>query len=478
MFSNYKNLHSNPATERERLITGSRVTVAYSRDENVLKATIQPPVVSNGRAFASLLILSGLNLLNYVDRYILGSALVDVQSFFGINKSVAGLLHTLYLISFTVVAPLVGYLGDRYERKRLLLASCLTWFVSIVAGSFIPAGGFVLFALLRCLFGISSAFYECVSLPLIADYFHARSAQSRTRALFVFYMGPPLGVGLAFLIANTIRDLFPDDWRHAMQFTPIILLILTLLLVFAFQEPGRSMSDADQSLNGLKELLAKRTYALLVLSASCAVCALVGFNWWSPTYIVYNLKARSEGVEDIFEVKQYYSMVQTLAGLMGTLASAELSALHKRGFLMARVKCFDCYLLAAVLYASSLTLYVYLYFYNVNVYVDMCFYALFTFFINCWRVLVANVLLDIVDARRKAISNSILFFVMHLLGDSLAPVWLGVINDECYGRRSVDSFNYLAYCTRLSIYPLVVVSFVGASWALLATLTFQNDLVC
>jgi MFS family permease len=428
--------------------------------------------------FISLLILSLLNLLNYIDRYIVGSILIDVESYFNINKSTSGLLHTLFLLSFTLVAPLVGYLGDRYKRRKyLLIGSCLVWFLSISAASFTTSSQFILFLLLRCLFGASTAFYECISLPIISDLYKTDS-RARTRALFLFYLGPPLGVGLAFLIANTIGDLIPSDWRYAMRFTPILLIFLLILIVFVFKEPERSRGTSKQprtleSGKLWKQLLKNKTYVLTVLSASLAVCTVVGFSWWSPSYITYMLKANGKtSNEKIYELRQVYSFFQVLSGLLGSLVPSELSNFLKHKFVNAPA--IDGALLAASLFSGSLGLFVYFLFSNVNFYLDVFFYSLFTFFMNMWRVLVANILLDVVDATHRAFANSILLFSLHLIGDAFAPYWIGLINDECFA-ASVKTVGNLFLCTQYSLYPLVFTSFLGASCALFSTITYAND---
>jgi MFS family permease len=431
----------------------------------------------------ALIILCLLNLLNYIDRYIVGSVLIDVQDYFGVNKSTAGLLQTIFLLSFTLAAPFVGYIGDRYKRKYLIVGGCSIWFVSVLGGSFIGPNDFVIFALLRCSFGVASAFYECVSLPIISDLYKVETAgSSRTRALFLFYLGPPLGVGLGFLIANTIRDILPNDWRFTMRFTPGFVLFLAILVLVWFHEPERSKSQkgelaAIKRRSATHELVSNKTYILIIFSSSCAVCTLVGFNWWSPTYISYMLASESKTEVQIFERKQIYSIVQTISGALGTLFPSEMSTWLKRKINANNSwkAAIDCYLLTAEMFATSLSLYVYILLSSLYPSLDMIFYAIFTFFINSWRILIANILLDIVDAKYRAISNSILLFVLHLLGDSFAPYWIGAINDECFGSVSIDSVNNQLYCTQLSLYPLVIISFMSSSFALFSTLTFDND---
>lgn len=436
------------------------------------------------RTLVSLTLLSLVNLLNYTDRYILGSVLVDVEEFFGVSKSTSGLLHTLFLLSFTLAAPLVGYLGDRsnIKRKYMIIGSSLVWFASVLGASFVESNAFALFLILRCVFGAASAFYECVALPIVSDLF-PRDETSRRRAFFLFYLGPPVGVGLGFLTANTTRDLIPDDWRWTMRITPGVLILLTTLTVAFFDEPLRTRSVASSPVSAvslrprttasiLVQLASNRTYILVVLACSFSVCSLVGFNWWSPSLIAYMLAAQLFSPDALFQTKQTFSIVQTITGTLGTLFPAEaLARLPSSRYPHAAI-----YLLAAELAASSLALFLFLLFAgSVHIILDIFFYSLFTFFINSWRLLTAGVLIDIVEPDVRSTANSILLFALHLIGDSLAPYWLGAVNDTCFAALSVDSVNSQFYCTQLSLYPLVIIAFLGAAVSLFVNLTFQKD---
>ena len=61
--------------------------------------------------------------------FFLSGLLNDIQKYFGIqnNNSAAGLLQTVFICSYMVLAPVFGYLGDRYRRKYLMAAGILIW---------------------------------------------------------------------------------------------------------------------------------------------------------------------------------------------------------------------------------------------------------------------------------------------------------------------------------------------------------------
>ena len=65
--------------------------------------------------------------------------LTDVQAYFNnIGDAEAGLLQSIFVVGFSITAPIFGYFGDRYNRKWLMLAGIGLWSVVTLAGSFVP----------------------------------------------------------------------------------------------------------------------------------------------------------------------------------------------------------------------------------------------------------------------------------------------------------------------------------------------------
>ena len=50
----------------------------------------------------------------------------------------SGLLQTVFICSYMLLAPLFGYLGDRYSRKAIIIFGISFWSFMTFAGSFVP----------------------------------------------------------------------------------------------------------------------------------------------------------------------------------------------------------------------------------------------------------------------------------------------------------------------------------------------------
>lgn len=123
--------------------------------------------------------------------YSLAGVLKDVQTEFQINKDKAGLLQTVFVISYMVFAPIFGYLGDRFSRKWLMVVGVTLWSTTTLWGSYMHS--FSWFIIFRGLVGIGEASYSTIAPTLISDLF---VGAMRSKMLAMFYFAIPVGSGL------------------------------------------------------------------------------------------------------------------------------------------------------------------------------------------------------------------------------------------------------------------------------------------
>uniref|UniRef100_A0A914XNG7 Major facilitator superfamily (MFS) profile domain-containing protein n=1 Tax=Plectus sambesii TaxID=2011161 RepID=A0A914XNG7_9BILA len=145
---------------------------------------------ASGYHYFALFILCIINLLNFMDRYTVAAVLTDIQDYYSINDSEAGLLQTVFIVFYTIFAPICGYLGDRYNRKWIMTIGICVWSGAVLSSTFIPKEYFVVFLVLRGIVGIGEASYSTCSPTLIADMF---TGKRRSRALMLFYFAIPVG---------------------------------------------------------------------------------------------------------------------------------------------------------------------------------------------------------------------------------------------------------------------------------------------
>src|ERR1044072_2181255 len=130
----------------------------------------------------TLLILTGLNLFNYLDRNVLAAVLGPVQEEFDLNDEQGGRLNTAFMLGYFITAPLFGYLGDRAARKWLIAAGIAVWSLGTALTGF--AASLALILALRTIVGVGEASYASISPGWISDVF---GPEKRNNALTIFY---------------------------------------------------------------------------------------------------------------------------------------------------------------------------------------------------------------------------------------------------------------------------------------------------
>src|SRR5437763_1427802 len=213
--------------------------------------------------FWLLFILTGLNLLNYLDRFVLNAVRTPLANDFHINYGDSGRTVTAFMIGYFVTSPFFGYLGDRLSRKWLIAFGIFVWSLGTLLTGF--ASGFAMLLFYRALVGLGEASYATISPSLISDAF---SATKRNNAITIFYVAIPVGAALGYFVGGEISANW--GWRHAFIWAGIPGLVLALILL-PFEEPKRGELElaAGQTLEkpGWKDylqLLRNGRYQLLI----------------------------------------------------------------------------------------------------------------------------------------------------------------------------------------------------------------------
>ncbi len=283
--------------------------MAYQPPGHTASSSLEQPLPG---ARAALLLLIAINLFNYIDRQVLAAVLPKLeQSLFTKEDSAVGtklgLLTTAFMVSYTLLSPLFGWLGDRVSRWLLVGLGITVW--SLASGASGLAGpvsflsAFAVMFLTRCFVGIGEAAYGPVAPTLISDLYPARI---RGSVLAWFYMAIPVGGALGYLLGGLVADsawlvrvgVDPlECWRWAFSLVVPPGLLLGLMC-FLMREPRRGQADFQHAAAvrrpGWKDyrvLLHTPSYVLNTLGMTAMTFTVGGVATWMPTYI-YEREAR------------------------------------------------------------------------------------------------------------------------------------------------------------------------------------------
>ena len=148
--------------------------------------SIAEPISLPYRRYALALLLA-VNLLNYIDRQVLFAVFPLIKADLVITDTELGFLGSAFMLSYLLLAPLFGWLGDHYNRTRLASGGLVVWSLATALAGVAPGYRTLLAA--RATVGVGEASFGTVSPGLVADLFHK---EQRGKILSWFYGYPPV----------------------------------------------------------------------------------------------------------------------------------------------------------------------------------------------------------------------------------------------------------------------------------------------
>jgi predicted MFS family arabinose efflux permease len=363
---------------------------------------------------ATLAVLTGLNALNYLDRFLVAPLLPLIIASLSLSDRQAGSLQSAFILVYAVACPWAGWLGDRYSRLRIAALGVALWSVA-TAGSGLAAS-FAWLLLARAMVGVGEASYTVITPSILADHY---PAEKRARALSVFYAAMPFGIALGYALGGQIGARY--GWRPAFFLAggPGILLACLLLVL---REPARGRLDAAADVERmplrrfLRTLGQRPSFFFNMAAQTVYTFTMGGLGAWMPTYFV---RERHLGVAQAGTI---FGVLLLLAGFLGTLLGGLLGDRLARKHRGAHFTFSGLTLLASipfsVLAVTSAT--PWLYWAAMGI-------TLFFLFLNYGPLNAAMV--NVLPSQARARGVGLHTTTIHLFGDACSPFLIGLASD-------------------------------------------------
>jgi MFS family permease len=169
-------------------------------------------------------------LLNYMDRQMLSTMknamMVDIIELEKAENF--GRLMAVFLWIYGLMSPVAGIIGDRLNRKWLIVGSLFVW--SGVTFAMGYTDDYNVLYTLRAIMGVSEALYIPAGLSLIADY-HQGSTRSLAVGIHMtgLYIGQALG-GFGATVAESL------SWQKTFHYFGIAGIIYSVILIVLLRE--------------------------------------------------------------------------------------------------------------------------------------------------------------------------------------------------------------------------------------------------
>lgn len=372
--------------------------------------------LSRRATVAAVAVLTGMNLLNYIDRFVMPAVIETVRRDIPMNDAEQGTVLTAFIWVYMLAAPVFGRLGDRASRTRLIALGVAIWSLATAAAAYAHSLHGLIAA--RAAVGIGEAAYATIAPTLIGDYF---PKAQRNRAMSMFYLAIPVGSALGYVLGGSITA--HASWRVAFLAVGVPGLLLAAAALFVREPPRGQFDDPAENVaqpgvrETLRALATSRGYVLNVAASTAYTFALGGLAQWMPAYLMRVRHMDGAHANNVF------GGLTVLAGLLGTAAGgAAAEALRTRVRHPYFVVCAGATFVAVPLSLLAFQLP------SATALWTATFLAEFFVFMSTGP---ANTLVvDYTGPTVRAMAFAVSILCMHALGDAISPVIIGAVSDR------------------------------------------------
>ncbi|HUB24342.1 MAG TPA: MFS transporter, partial [Tepidisphaeraceae bacterium] len=361
---------------------------------------------------SALILLLVINLFNYVDRQVLSAVVPLIKSDLHATDRQMGWTPTAFLLSYMILSPVFGILGDRMSRWILVAIGVGLW--SLASGATGLAATFGALILTRCCVGVGEAAYGPIAPTLLSDLY---SVNRRGQVLSWFYMAIPVGSALGYVLGGVMATHW--GWRsafYAVVAPGLLLAVISMLM----PEPPRGAADRVTNrrakLDDYLLLFKTPSFVLDTLGMTAMTFATAGIAFWMPTYID-GLKTAG----DLEKINLYFGGIAAASGFLGTLAGGWAGD-KLRGRLPG-----SYFLVSAAGMAVGFPIFLVMLYTPFPLAWVLIFLTCFCLFFNTGPT--SAILANVTHPQVRATAFAVNIFIVHLLGDAISPEIIGRFNN-------------------------------------------------
>jgi len=258
-----------------------------------------------------LALLTALNLLNFVDRYVLAAVLPKVRDELHLSNFVSGLMATVFLAGYFMTSPIFGFLGDRMRRTALITFGIAVWSLATFASGLAHTAGTMLF--FRAIVGVGEASFTSIAPTIIDD---VAPKEKKGKYLAIFFVAQPIGAALGYLLGGAIEHAY--GWRYAFFLAggPGLVLALSCLLI---AEPDRGTRPKADVMGSFKALWAAVQYRRALLGYCAYTFAIGAFSYWAPAFLSDTFHI------ELAKANFRFGLLTVIGGALGTFLGGTLA---------------------------------------------------------------------------------------------------------------------------------------------------------
>ncbi len=401
------------------------------------KPTRSPSVAG---ATTALVLLTALNFVNYIDRYILPGVQEQIKHEFHLSDEHIGTLTFWFMIAYMFTSPITGWLGDRFPRKPMIVIAALFWsginFLTATVHSYDSLN------IRHAALGVGEASFGIFAPALLADFY---PEDQRNRVMTIFNVAIPVGAALGYLVGGTVGEHF--GWRMSFIVSAVPGVIIALLIAFFMKEPARGASQLDKAKlekGTVLSLLKNKAYLSSILGYAAVTFSLGGISWWMPSFL-QRVDGRSQS-----SAAYIMGAITVVTGLGGTITGGAIAQRWSRTNSRA------LYLVPALSSALAVPPSLLCFFGPHSLTLYGLGAAIFLIFLGTGPVNAATLNAVRPEVRATAMAGQL--FIIHALGDAISPRIIGAVSDRSNLSIGLGS-------TLITMLLAAVIFFIGSRYA-------------
>lgn len=263
---------------------------------------------------------------NQADRQIFNIVLPSIRDDLGLTDASMGLVASVFTLFYGVMVPVGGILGDRINKKHILIVSLLVWSMATLTTGL----SFTLFHLIilrSFALGGGEAFYTPSASALICEYHQ----NTRSVALSIHQTALYAGIIGSSFLTGLIAETF--GWRSAFFAFGGLGIVLAIVIWFRLKDSiVNNTTSAGTESKSIREVLkiffSKPTAILLTLAFAGMQFTGIGFLTWMPTFLYekFNFSLARAGFDSTF----YHHVAAFIGVLIGARIADNLAQKFSR----------------------------------------------------------------------------------------------------------------------------------------------------
>lgn len=366
------------------------------------------------RSTQILIILALTNLVSYAARNALFAVYPDLGRRFDIDDAQIGLLQTVFMIPHALATLPFGWAGDRYDRRRVIVAGVVLASLAGAAGALGRSYG--LLAASRALVGLGTAAVVPVANSILAQIFEGPHKAGR---LAIFNLGLFLGGVTGFATGLALG--FPLVVLALAAPGLVLAALISRLPVPAHREPApdiawwRYLAQFVVRFAGeARALLAIRTLRWVMLSTTTMAFAAGGYGSWLKEFLTREKHMSDREATTLL-------MLALVGGISGILIGGRVADRLRSRVTSGR--------LWTIAFGMMLTLPCAIL--SLEVSAGPALYATGVatmFFISWYHAPMAATVDDLAPAGRSVAAQGLVIFTMHMLGTAPSSWVIGEVS--------------------------------------------------